>query len=356
MSRKLTALAMMAKTVVIHCIGEDGFDSVAAAAGSYHNLQWRISPTEWWQTVDITLHAVSNIADDTWPATTEAVELWFSVLASSNADSTAWMRLEHGPVSGIYEAQDVVQRGDLEYPFIGVNEARHGTEVVLEQYCDGPEVDINFVLSKGELLFCEISDNFPKTADVSGTGSLSNTHTSFIELGNVLPSKLPSTETNLLRNSLHQSLNRLSLTTGIYHLEARVQNSSIEYGAVSTAHTTSERSTPAPPGIQETAAVESIYGIDYWGVALICFLRDHTRLRALSHPFTQGPQYQCETVFIPVECGGIFESDDVCTDQAAASGPCKAYFQIVLLSAEGGCGSSAGIGGGGGGSSSSSSS
>lgn len=71
---------------------------------------------------------------------------------------------------------------------------------------------------------------------------------------------------------------------------------------------------PRPPGIQETAAVESTYGVDYWGIGLLAGLRDHSRLSALAHPFQQGPQYWCEIVFIPVISGGRFESDDVCVD------------------------------------------
>ena len=34
-----------------------------------------------------------------------------------------------------------------------MNGARHGTEFVIEHYCDGPEVDINFVMYDGEILF-----------------------------------------------------------------------------------------------------------------------------------------------------------------------------------------------------------
>jgi biotin carboxylase len=81
-----------------------------------------------------------------------------------------------------------VQRRDLEYPFIvkpckgflsegvfkihspeelasaigSVNLDRHGAEFVLEAYCDGPEVDINFVLSEGELLFCKSRMTSPR--------------------------------------------------------------------------------------------------------------------------------------------------------------------------------------------------
>lgn len=71
---------------------------------------------------------------------------------------------------------------------------------------------------------------------------------------------------------------------------------------------------PRPPGIQETAAVESTYGVDYWGIALLAALRDHRRLAALAHPFRNGPQYWCEMIFIPVTSGGIFASDDVSAD------------------------------------------
>jgi hypothetical protein len=131
----------------------------------------------------------------------------------------------------------------------------------------------------------------------------------------------------------------LGLKTGIFHLKARVQNSSVEYGVISSSPSSSDttanpitdlvsRSTPVnekpsawlieinprPPGIQETAAVESTYGIDYWGIGLLSALRDHARIRSLSHPFLQGPQYWSEMVFIPVTHGGVFDSDDVCAE------------------------------------------
>ncbi|KAL2841447.1 ATP-grasp domain-containing protein [Aspergillus pseudoustus] len=272
------------------------------------------------------------------------------------------------------EALHVVEQGKLSYPSIvkpckgflsegvfkvhspdelssavkGVNLDRHGAEFVLEAYCDGPEVDINFVLSEGELLFCEVSDDFPKTADLNRERSKGEEEraqkqpTSFVELGNVLPSNLPATEIEILRESLHKSLVRLGLTTGIFHLEARVQNSSVEYGPVLSPASSSSPSfepedniidliprdipptappstwlieiNPRPPGIQETAAVENTYGIDYWAIGLLASLRDHARLRSLSYPFAQGPQYHSEMVFIPVSRGGIFDSDDVCLD------------------------------------------
>lgn len=265
---------------------------------------------------------------------------------------------------GIEEALEITRRQVLDYPLIvkpcngflsegvskvvsedelsralsRVNSDRHGNEVVLEPYCDGPEVDINFVLANGDLVFCEVSDDFPKTADQPhgevGEQQDQQHPRSFVELANIMPSNLPEDEINLLRESLHGSLTRLSLTTGVYHLEARVQHSSVEYRRVSPdqdelvdlmPRITSNASenppsswlieiNPRPPGIQETAAVESTYGVDYWGVALLGAVHDYQRMRALAQPFRQGPQYWSEIVFIPVSTGGTFDSDDVCED------------------------------------------
>ncbi|PYI04581.1 hypothetical protein BO78DRAFT_431265 [Aspergillus sclerotiicarbonarius CBS 121057] len=262
----------------------------------------------------------------------------------------------------IKEALETVDSEKLEYPFIikpckgflseGVFKVhnpeelahaiskshldRHGTEFVLESYCDGPEVDANFVLSEGELVFCEITDDFPKTADgdkqtIEPQQGSTDQLKSFLELTCVMPSKLPAYEIDLLRNLLHQTLLRLGLTTGIYHVEARVQDSLMEYGKIApdTAlvdlipranPSGKEPSTwlieinPRFPGIQETAAVESAYGVDYRAIGLLAGLRDHQRLRALAQPFQQGPQYWTQIVCIPVPIGGIFDSDDVCVE------------------------------------------
>ena len=41
----------------------------------------------------------------------------------------------------------------LEAAAPSMNTERHGTEFVMEHYCDGPEVDINFVMYEGEIIF-----------------------------------------------------------------------------------------------------------------------------------------------------------------------------------------------------------
>jgi biotin carboxylase len=201
---------------------------------------------------------------------------------------------------------------------------RHGARFVIEEYCDGPEVDANLILCDGELLLFEVSDDFPKSGDGNNVGSVS----SFIELANVLPSKLPSSELNMLRDSLCQSLLRLGFQSGVYHLEARVKDSEMEYVVKDDIMDLEYRPTPSkavpsswlieinprPPGIQASDAVESTYGVDYVGLGLLFPLNDKERAKALSHPFANGPQYWCEMVFIPVEKGGTFNSGDVCDE------------------------------------------
>ena len=252
--------------------------------------------------------------------------------------------------SSIDEALDVARQPGLKYPLIvkpcrgwssegvskvdnasGVANAiktidvdRHGARFVIEEYCDGPEVDANLILCDGELLLFEVSDDFPKSGDRNNVGSVS----SFIELANVLPSRLPSFELNMLRDSLYQSLLRLGFKSGVYHLEARVKDSEMEYVVKNDIMDLEYRPTPLkarptswlieinprPPGIQASEAVESTYGVDYVGLGLLFPLNDKERAKALSHPFANGPQYWCEIVFIPVERGGTFDSGDVCDE------------------------------------------
>lgn len=213
---------------------------------------------------------------------------------------------------------------DLPSAITVIDIGRHGEDFVIEEYCDGPEVDANLVLCDGELLLFEVSDDFPKGADVNGTGTLKT----FIELANVLPSNLPPFELDILRDSLHSTLLQLGIRSGIYHLEARVQDSTMEYvlenGIIDLqARKRPSQAPPAawlieinprPPGIQATDAVASTYGVDYWALGLLFAINDKERARALSRPFANGPQYWCEMVFIPVEHGGVFDSDDVCKE------------------------------------------
>ncbi|PQE08004.1 Carnosine synthase 1 protein [Rutstroemia sp. NJR-2017a BVV2] len=206
---------------------------------------------------------------------------------------------------------------------------RHGTSFVIENYCNGPEVDANFVLCDGELLFFEASDDFPKDADLAGNDDSKGSLQTFIEVANVLPSSLPEDELELLKTSLHQSLLRLGFTSGFFHLEARVQGSRTEYvkgkdGLIDLQdkQTPGSRSPSAwlieinarPPGLQASWASRATYGVDFWGLALSFALDDKNTARVLAAPFKSNNQYWCQIVFIPVQKGGVFESGDACQD------------------------------------------
>lgn len=261
--------------------------------------------------------------------------------------------------SSLDEALDIAKKHELPYPLIvkpcdgwssegvsrvnsldeliaavkSIDTSRHGSEFVMEKYCAGPEVDVNLVLLDGEVLFFEVCDDLPKSAEISGpgVGSLSNFH----ELNSVYPSTLPPNEIDVLRNSFLNTLLKLGLRNGIMHLEGRVEHSKVEYkteNGIIDLHPCAQSPTqepsawlieinPRPLGMTGSQIIESTYGIDYWGLAALIAVDDKIRVRALSQPFKHGPQYTCVMVFIPADypssCQGIFDSDDICADLMA---------------------------------------
>lgn len=266
--------------------------------------------------------------------------------------------------SSVSEALDIAANNDLPYPLIvkpcggwssegvsridsaadlpaavaAINTSRVGFDFVMEKYCSGPEVDVNLVLLDGEVLFCEVCDDLPKTADLNSvaSGPLTNFH----ELDSAFPSALPAQEVKLLQESFSQTLLKLGITDGVMHLEGRVENSTVEYkrstqGIVELEPIKHEQGqtqqsqpsawlieiNPRPPGMTASQIVESTYGIDYWGLTLLIGVDDKARAKALSKPFTQGSQYNSVMVFIsadyPISAQGIFDSEDMCTDLKA---------------------------------------
>ncbi|KAF3057989.1 hypothetical protein GL218_05738 [Daldinia childiae] len=151
------------------------------------------------------------------------------------------------------EALDFASAKNLSYPLIlkpclGLNsegivrvnnaaEIQAGVEMIqktffksftMEKYCDGPEVDVNMILLDGEILFCEICDDFPKPGDQSDI-TVPASQRSFLETYLVHPSALPSSELEMLHSSIGETLRRIGISSGVLHVEARVQRSSVEY-------------------------------------------------------------------------------------------------------------------------------
>ncbi|KAH8589569.1 ATP-grasp domain-containing protein [Bisporella sp. PMI_857] len=231
------------------------------------------------------------------------------------------------PVAGfLSEGVFLVQNfEDLEHAISDIVKL-HGKDALMEPYCDGPEVDANFVLADGEILFFEASDDFPTSAEEGPNGT-------FIEQANVLPSNLPQQELQIIEKSLHQRLLQLGFRDGIFHLEARVQYSKMDYTKVNGILDLERRpaSSPAssgapppsawlieinprPPGIQSFQATAITYGVDYIGLSLLLAVGDRERAKILAQPFAQRHQYWSQILFVPTPKGGKFDSDDVCAE------------------------------------------
>ncbi|RDW63726.1 hypothetical protein BP6252_11271 [Coleophoma cylindrospora] len=198
-------------------------------------------------------------------------------------------------------------------------------KVLLEPYIDGPEIDVNYVLCDGEILFCEISDNLPCAGDDTKATALD----SFLETGIIFPSALDEDVQNMVRSSLHQNLLELGFTTGIFHVEARVCNSGMSYkigedGLLDLRHDPSlTKANPSVflleinarcPGRQALCGVARTYGIDYYTMQLLFAVDEKIRAKALCHSFQGGQQFFCEAVYIPASRGGIYDSDDLYED------------------------------------------
>ncbi len=196
------------------------------------------------------------------------------------------------------------------------------TEVVIEPYIDGPEVDVNLVLLNKEIIFFEICDDFPSTGDFSSETSPGD----FLETEIAFPSCLPDNELAVLRDSIHQSILRQGFITGVFHCEARVRDSSrhftVEDGVLEL------RSKPAdalpsrepgcflleinarPPGYMASTSVVLTYGVDYFVQQMLFSIADEVRFRALVKPFVNGPQYDLLLQFIPQDRAGMMKSED----------------------------------------------
>ncbi|KAF3893896.1 Carnosine synthase 1 [Trichophyton interdigitale] len=177
--------------------------------------------------------------------------------------------------------------------------------ILLETYIDGPEVDANFVLWEGEVLFCEISDELPCQVDAMDATISDN----FAETIMLLPSRLDPKETQLIQSSLHQSLLKLGFRSGVFHVEARVRNSSMRYiqtdgilDLADAAPSTAEKAKPdvflievnaRPPGLQCVFATTYTYGVDFYGLQFLRAPEDRERFMALSRAFSCHAQYWC---------------------------------------------------------------
>ena len=184
--------------------------------------------------------------------------------------------------------------------------ASHSHEVIIENYVDGPEIDANVVLLDGEMLFCEVNDNFPGPADQDDAPKFAN----FVGDPNMKPSRLPRREIDALKRSLHQNLMKANFRSGLFHIKARLRNSRCRHfqsnevvKLVEKLPDIADKSDPEvsvyllkidprAPSMQEINATERAYGVSYYVLSLLNAISDKDRLRALSRPFVGWAQYQ----------------------------------------------------------------
>lgn len=211
------------------------------------------------------------------------------------------------------------------------NLTEHG--ILLETYVDGPEVDANFVLWDDQVLFLEVNDNFPCKGDANGATTVDN----FAETVSISNSGLPPEDIETIRSSLHRNLLQLGFHSGVFHVEARMRNSSFEYqdihsdGIVDLAPRKSNKCAKEPsvfiievnvrtPGAGGTWATRYTYGVDLGALQLLRSIGDRDRFQRLSKPFSfastspgGGGGAQCWTAhsMIPIHRENILVPEDL---------------------------------------------
>jgi biotin carboxylase len=201
--------------------------------------------------------------------------------------------------------------------------SRHGSAAVIEPFFDGPEIDVNFVLLDGEILFWEIADEPPCQADKRDASVLDT----FSPEALTLPSALPDAEQAVARETLRELLVRVGFRTGVFHVEARVVNSGCEYrdvggGVVDFVPRGVEMGEKAacklieinarPPGYRVSVPSRHTYGVDFFAAHMLAAVGDLDRLRLAARPFdhacegrTAGAQYWSRLVYVPAPKEGV---------------------------------------------------
>ena len=83
------------------------------------------------------------------------------------------------------------------------------SEVMMEQYLDGDEVDVDIVLSDGQVTYAKVTDNLPTLEPW------------FNETGACTPSLLPAQKQEELISTSTKMLKAVGLTTGVMHVELK---------------------------------------------------------------------------------------------------------------------------------------
>lgn len=200
------------------------------------------------------------------------------------------------------------------------------SEVMIEPYCGGPEVDINLALWDGEVTFFDVCDNAPTAGDldeVTGSG-----RKDFQEGLFMYPSLLPRPEQAMVCRYIRECILRMGFRSGVFHCEARVRDSSMHYvrqggsgiidleprpDAAASAQQPSAfllEINARAPGYVGLYASSWNYGVDLWALHILHSAGDEARFRALSVSFAGGAQHDSAVLLIMPEKRGILRSED----------------------------------------------
>ncbi|GMF74633.1 hypothetical protein BDV35DRAFT_357021 [Aspergillus flavus] len=223
------------------------------------------------------------------------------------------------------------------------------SEVMIEPYCDGPEIDLNLALWDGEVTFAEVCDNAPTAGDldvVTGSGKKD-----FQEGLFMYPTKLPESEQTMVCEYIRECILRMGFRSGVFHCEARVRDSSMHYVRDSQSAIIDLEPNPSTIGRQASVFLLEInarapgyiglyasgrtYGVDLWALHVLHCIGDEARFRALSRSFTSGAQHNGAVLLIMPGNWGILRSHDprprLQSEQpelAAAVPLCLNYFSV----------------------------
>lgn len=136
-------------------------------------------------------------------------------------------------------------------------------------------MDANCVLLDGKIVFFEFTDDFLSRGDRAGAMSQDK----FLETMVVLPSGLSRRDRDVARDSIEKSLVRMGFSTGVFHCEGRIENSSMHYVVDEDGHADlkegrdSKGEGPSfyfheinarPPGYLLSVPVFMTFGVDYY--------------------------------------------------------------------------------------------
>ncbi|KAF1826796.1 uncharacterized protein K489DRAFT_297716, partial [Dissoconium aciculare CBS 342.82] len=191
---------------------------------------------------------------------------------------------------------------------------RAGDAIVIERYCEGPECDVNIVLLNGELLFSEVVDEPPSTADLDSTSPMAT----FAESQAITPSILPANEQAELIASVKESVLRQGFHSGVFHCEARVRDSTVQYAPLAGSEAMLDLQ-PVPvsptepsstfllevnarcPGLMSASATLLTSGVDFWSLQLLAAVGEWERFQQCAQRFVdEGCYVMLDTYFVDV--------------------------------------------------------